>query len=188
VRRGKMLKMHHPGSGRVRLEFSIPSRGLIGFRSHFLTETRGTGILHALFDGYAPWQGPIQERCNGAMIADREGPATAYAIFHLQERGTIFIAPGTRVYEGMIVGEYSREAELDVNICREKKLTNVRAAGHDEAVRITPHREMGLEDGLEWIANDELVEVTPSAARLRKKVLRQVERPKKRKEQSRVES
>jgi GTP-binding protein len=182
VRRGKMLKMHHPGSGRVRLEFGIPSRGLIGFRSHFLTDTRGTGIMNPLFNGYAPWQGPIQGRTNGAMIADREGPATPYAIFHLQERGMIFIAPVTRVYEGMIVGEYSREADLDVNICREKKLTNIRAAGHDEAVRLTPHREMGLENGLEWIANDELVEVTPTAARLRKKVLRQVERPKKRKD------
>ncbi|MBP1686445.1 MAG: typA [Deltaproteobacteria bacterium] len=182
VRRGKMTKMNHPGSGRVRLEFSIPSRGLIGFRSYFLTDTRGTGIMNALFNGYAPWQGPIQARTNGAMIADREGPATPYAIFHLQERGVIFIPPGTRVYEGMIIGEYSRENDLDVNICREKKLTNIRAAGHDEAVRITPHREMGLENGIEWIAEDELVEVTPQSVRLRKKVLRQVERPKKRKE------
>src|SRR5262249_8355716 len=121
VRRGKMTKMNHPGSGRVRMEFAIPSRGLIGFRSHFLTDTRGTGILHALFNGYALWQGPIQARTNGAMIADREGTATPYAIFHLQERGAIFVAPGTRVYEGMVVGEYSREADLDVNICREKK-------------------------------------------------------------------
>jgi len=182
VRRGKMTKMNHPGSGRVRLEFSIPSRGLIGFRSYFLTDTRGTGIMNALFNGYAPWQGAIQARTNGAMVADREGPATPYAIFHLGERGVIFIPPGTRVYEGMIIGEYARESDLDVNICREKKLTNIRAAGHDEAVRITPHREMGLENGIEWIAEDELVEVTPQSIRLRKKVLRQVERPKKRKE------
>jgi GTP-binding protein len=182
VRRGRMTKMNHPGSGRVRVEYAIPSRGLIGFRSHFLTDTRGTGIVNALFNGYAPWQGPIQARVNGAMISDREGPATPYAIFHLQERGVIFIPPGTRVYEGMIVGEYSREADLDVNICREKKLTNIRAAGHDEAVRITPHREMGLEDGIEWIGEDELVEVTPQSIRLRKRVLKQVERPKKRKE------
>ncbi|HXQ24007.1 MAG TPA: hypothetical protein VN812_20165, partial [Candidatus Acidoferrales bacterium] len=182
VRRGRMSKMNHPGSGRVRVEYAIPSRGLIGFRSHFLTDTRGTGIVNALFNGYAPWQGPIQARVNGAMISDREGPATPYAIFHLQERGVIFIPPGTRVYEGMVVGEYSREADLDVNICREKKLTNIRAAGHDEAVRITPHREMGLEDGIEWIAEDELVEVTPRSIRLRKRVLKQVERPKKRKE------
>jgi GTP-binding protein len=182
VRRGKMAKMQHPGSGRVRLEFAIPSRGLIGFRSHFLTDTRGTGIMNALFNGYAPWQGAIQARTNGAMVSDREGPATPYAIFHLQERGVIFVPPGTRVYEGMVVGEYSRDNDLDVNICREKKLTNIRAAGHDEAVRITPHREMGLEDGIEWIADDELVEVTPQSVRLRKKVLRQVERPKKRKD------
>ncbi len=182
VRRGKMVKMNHPGSGRVRLEFSIPSRGLIGFRSHFLTDTRGTGIMNALFNGYAPWQGPVQARTNGAMVADREGPAIPYAIFHLQERGVIFIPPGTRVYEGMIVGEYARESDLDVNICREKKLTNIRAAGHDEAVRLTPHREMGLEAGIEWIADDELVEVTPASVRLRKKVLKHVERPKKRKE------
>ncbi|HEX7409513.1 MAG TPA: translational GTPase TypA [Candidatus Binatia bacterium] len=182
VRRGKMTKMNHPGSGRVRLEFVIPSRGLIGFRSYFLTDTRGTGIMNALFNGYAPWQGPIQARTNGAMIADREGPATPYAIFHLQERGVIFIPPGTRVYEGMVVGEYSRESDLDVNICREKKLSNMRASGHDEAVRLTPHREMGLETGIEWIGDEELVEVTPQSVRLRKKVLRQTERPKRRKE------
>jgi GTP-binding protein len=182
VRRGKMMKMDHAGSGRARLEFAIPSRGLIGFRSHFLTDTRGTGIIHALFNGYAPWQGAIHARTNGAMVSDREGAATPYAIFHLQERGVIFIPPGARVYEGMVVGEYSRDVDLDVNICREKKLTNIRAAGHDEAVRITPHREMGLENGIEWIADDELVEVTPHSIRLRKKVLRQAERPKKRKD------
>jgi GTP-binding protein len=182
VRRGKMTKMNHAGSGRVRLEFAIPSRGLIGFRSYFLTDTRGTGIMNALFNGYAPWQGPIQARTNGSMVADREGPAIPYAIFHLQERGVIFVPPGTRVYEGMVVGEYSRDNDMDVNICREKKLTNMRASGHDEAVRITPHREMGLENGIEWIGDDELVEITPRSIRLRKKVLRQVERPKKRKE------
>jgi len=182
VRRGKMTKMNHAGSGRVRLEFAIPSRGLIGFRSYFLTDTRGTGIMNALFNGHAPWQGPIQARTNGSMVADREGPATPYAIFHLQERGVIFTPPGTRVYEGIIVGEYSRDNDLDVNICREKKLSNMRASGHDEAVRITPHREMGLENGIEWIADDELVEITPQSVRLRKKVLRQVERPKRRKE------
>jgi GTP-binding protein len=188
VRRGKMARMGHPNAGRVRLEFAVPSRGLIGFRSHFLTDTRGTGIVNALFDGYAPWQGPIQARTNGAMIADREGVATPYAIFHLQERGAIFIPPGTRVYEGMIVGEYSRDNDLDVNICREKKLTNIRAAGHDEAVRLAPHREMGLENGIEWIDHDELVEITPRSIRLRKKVLRQVERPKKRKESRELSS
>ncbi|MEW6300738.1 MAG: translational GTPase TypA [Thermodesulfobacteriota bacterium] len=179
MRRGVMSKMDHLGSGRVRMEFSIPSRGLIGFRSHFLTDTRGTGILNALFNGYAPWQGPIQSRTNGALVSDREGVAVPYALFHLQERGTLFIPPGTPVYEGMIIGEYSRDKDLDVNPCREKKLTNIRAAGRDENIQLTPHREMGLEDALEWIADDELVEVTPRAIRLRKKVLPHNVRPKR---------
>ncbi|MBI1813478.1 MAG: translational GTPase TypA [Deltaproteobacteria bacterium] len=182
MRKGKMTKMTQAGSGRVRLEFSVPSRGLIGFRSRFLTETRGTGIQNALFDGWAPWHGPIQARTNGAMVSDREGVAPPYAIFHLQERGTIFIAPSTHVYEGMVVGEYSRESDLNVNICREKKLTNIRAAGRDENIIITPHREMGLENGIEWIGDDELVEITPQSVRLRKRVLKQVERPKRRAE------
>ena len=178
-RRGKMTKMTHGGSGRVRLEFSVPSRGLIGFRSRFLTDTRGMGIMNALFNGWAPWHGPIQSRTNGAMVADREGMTTPYAVFHLQERGTLFAAPGIRVYEGMVVGEYSRDNDLNVNICREKKLTNIRAAGRDENILITPHREMGLEEGIEWIADDELVEVTPQSIRLRKKVLKQTERPRR---------
>jgi GTP-binding protein len=182
VRKGKMTKMIHAGSSRVRLEFAVPSRGLIGFRSRFLTDTRGTGIMNALFNGWAPWHGAIQARTNGAMVADREGPATPYAIFHLQERGVLFIAPGTQVYEGMIVGEYSRDNDLNVNICREKKLTNIRAAGRDENIIISPHREMGLEDGIEWIADDELVEVTPAPIRLRKKILRQTDRPRRRQE------
>ncbi len=182
TRRGKMTKMIHGGSGRARLEFSVPSRGLIGFRSRFLTDTRGTGIMNALFDGWAPWHGPIQARSNGAMVADREGLTTPYAVFHLQERGALFIAPGTRVYEGMVVGEYSRDNDLNVNICREKKLTNVRAAGRDENILITPHREMGLEEGIEWIGDDELVEVTPQSVRLRKKILKQTERPRRRDE------
>jgi GTP-binding protein len=180
LRRGRMTKMHHAGSGRVRLEFSVPSRGLIGFRSHFLTQTRGTGIMNALFDGWSPWHGAIAARTNGAMVADREGVATPYAIFNLQERGILFVAPGTRVYEGMVVGEYSRDNDLNVNICREKKLTNIRAAGRDENIIISPHREMGLEEAIEWIADDELVEVTPQSVRLRKKILKQVERPKRR--------
>jgi len=183
VRKGKMTKMIHAGSRRVRLEFSVPSRGLIGFRSRFLTDTRGTGIMNALFDGWAPWHGPIQARSNGAMVADREGPSTPYAIFHLQERGMIFIPPGARVYEGMIVGEYSRDVDLNVNVCREKKLTNIRAAGRDENIIITPHREMGLEEGIEWIADDELVEVTPQSVRLRKKILKQADRPRRRQEE-----
>jgi GTP-binding protein len=180
VRKGKMTKMIHAGSKRVRLEFAVPSRGLIGFRSRFLTDTRGTGIMNALFNGWAPWHGSIQSRTNGAMVADREGQTTPYAVFHLQERGVLFIAPGTKVYEGMIVGEYSRDNDLNVNICREKKLTNIRAAGKDENILISPHREMGLEEGIEWIADDELVEVTPESIRLRKKVLKQTDRPRRR--------
>jgi GTP-binding protein len=180
MRKGKMTKMVHAGSSRVRLEFSVPSRGLIGFRSRFLTDTRGTGIMNALFDGWAPWHGAIQARTNGAMVADREGVVTPYAVFHLQERGVIFIPPGARVYEGMIVGEYSRDVDLNVNICREKKLTNIRAAGRDENIIITPHREMGLEEGIEWIADEELVEVTPQSVRLRKKILKQSDRPRRR--------
>ncbi len=135
--------------------------------------------MNSLFNGYAPWQGPIQGRTNGALVADREGVAVPYALFHLQERGVLFIPAGTPVYEGMIIGEYSRDKDLDVNACREKKLTNIRAAGHDEAVRLTPHREMGLEDALEWIAEDELVEITPQSIRMRKKILQQNLRPKK---------
>jgi GTP-binding protein len=184
MRKGKMTKMVHAGSSRVRLEFTVPSRGLIGFRSRFLTETRGTGIMNALFDGWAPWHGAIQARSNGAMVSDREGTATPYAVFHLQERGIIFIPPGARVYEGMIVGEYSRDADLNVNICREKKLTNIRAAGRDENVIITPHAEIGLEEGLDWIADDELVEVTPASIRLRKKILKQSERPRRRSDEN----
>jgi GTP-binding protein len=177
VRRGVMEKMDHAAGGRVRLEFGVPSRGLIGFRSHFLTDTRGTGILNTLFNGWAPWHGAIQARTNGAMVSDREGTATPYALFHLQERGTLFVPAGTPVYEGMVVGEYSRDVDLNVNVCREKKLTNIRAAGHDEAIRLSPHHAMDLEDGLEWIDEDELVEVTPGAIRLRKRELRSALRP-----------
>jgi GTP-binding protein len=180
VRRGVMKKIDHTGSGRVRLEFAVPSRGLIGFRSHFLTDTRGTGIINALFNGYAPWQGTIQSRVNGALVSDREGVAVPYALFHLQERGILFVPPGTPVYEGMVIGEYSRDRDLDVNACREKKLTNIRAAGRDENIQLSPPRLMGLEDGLEWIADDELVEITPKSIRLRKKVLQQHLRPKRR--------
>ena len=172
VRRGKMTKMTHPGSGRVRLEFDVPSRGLIGFRSRFLTETRGTGIMNALFNGWAAWHGDIEARVNGALVSDREGVATPYAAFHMQERGMLFVPPGTGVYTGMVIGEYSRNNDLHVNICREKKLTNIRAAGRDENVVITPHRVMGLEAGIEWIGDDELVEVTPQSIRLRKRVLK----------------
>ncbi|PWB60820.1 MAG: translational GTPase TypA, partial [Deltaproteobacteria bacterium] len=179
ARKAKMAKMVNPGQGRVRLEYRIPSRGLIGFRSEFLTETRGTGLLNHLFDGYDPWQGPIPERINGALVADRPGRATAYAIFHLQSRGAFFIGEGSQVYEGMIVGENSRPVDIDINVTKEKKLTNIRAAGADEALRLVPPRILSLEGALEFINEDELVEVTPGSLRLRKKVLESARRPKR---------
>jgi GTP-binding protein len=179
ARKAKMTRMVNPGQGRVRLEYRIPSRGLIGFRSEFLTETRGTGLLNHLFDGYEPWQGPIPERINGALVADRTGRATAYAIFHLQSRGAFFIGEGAQVYEGMIVGENSRPVDIDINVTKEKKLTNIRAAGADEALRLVPPRILSLESALEFINEDELVEVTPSSLRLRKKILDASRRPKK---------
>jgi len=181
ARKGRMRTMTtFAGGGRVRLEYDIPSRGLIGFRSKFLAETRGAGITHSIFNGYAPWNGPIRARQNGGMISDREGVATGYAIFHLQERGRFFIGPGEPVYEGMILGEYSREVNLAVNVCREKKLTNIRAAGHDEAIRLSPVREMTLDLALEWIDEEELVEVTPKTVRMRHRVLKTGSRAKHR--------
>ncbi len=180
-RKGKITEMHNPGHGRVRLAFRIPSRGLIGFRSEFLTDTRGTGILNHLFDGWAEWQGPIPGRPTGALVADRAGRATTYALYHLEPRGTLFIGPGTEVYEGMIVGESTRDADLDVNVTREKKLTNMRAAGADDALRLAPPRQLTLDLALEWIDADELVEVTPSAVRVRKRVLAGNQRSNKRK-------
>jgi GTP-binding protein len=179
ARKAKMTKMINPGRGRVRLEYRIPSRGLIGFRSEFLTGTRGTGLLNHLFDGYEPWQGPIPERINGALVADRTGRATAYAIFHLQSRGVFFIGEGIQVYEGMIVGENSRPVDIDINVTKEKKLTNIRAAGADEALRLVPPRILSLEAALEFINEDELVEVTPATLRLRKKILEANRRPRK---------
>jgi GTP-binding protein len=178
-RKGAMLKMDHLGSGRVRLLYRIPSRGLIGFRSEFLTDTRGTGLMNSLFDGWAPYAGQVARRPNGAMVSDRQGATTPYAIFGLQPRGKMFIGPGTEVYEGMIVGEHARENDLDVNICREKKLTNIRAAGKDENVIISTPRRITLEYAIEWIDEDELVEVTPVAIRLRKKQLKASFRPKR---------
>jgi GTP-binding protein len=177
ARKGTLVHLSHEGGGRVRMEYVVPSRGLIGFRELFLTETRGTAVLNTLFAGYAPWHGAIPRRTNGALVSDRDGTATPYALFHLQERGALFIPPGTAVYEGMIVGEYARDVDLDVNVCREKKLTNLRASGHDEAVRLIPHRAMGLEAALAWIDEDELVEVTPDAIRLRKRERRGALRP-----------
>jgi GTP-binding protein len=178
-RRGTMTRMVNHGSGRVRLEFRIPARGLIGFRSIFLTETRGTGIMNHLFAGWEPWHGPIASRLTGALVADRSGVATAYAIANLQERGVMFITPQTQVYEGMIVGENSRQADMDVNITKEKKQTNMRASSADEAIRLVPPHIMGLEQAIEFINDDELVEVTPKSIRLRKKILEANRRPKK---------
>ncbi len=172
ARKGRMRNMTTHASGRVRVEFDVPSRGLIGFRGRFLQETRGAGVMHSIFNGYEPWSGSIRSRQNGAMVSDREGVATPYAIFHLQERGRFFISPGQPVYEGMILGEYSRETNLPVNVCREKKLSNMRATGHDEAVRVSPASVMTLDMALEWIDEEELVEVTPKSIRMRNRVLK----------------
>ena len=176
-RKGQMTQMHNPGHGRVRLAFRVPSRGLIGFRSEFLTDTRGTGILNHLFDGWEAWQGEIPGRATGALVSDRAGRTTTYALYHLEPRGTLFIGTGTEVYEGMIVGENARDNDLDVNVTREKKLTNMRTSSADEALRLAPPREMTLDRAIEWIDGDELVEITPSAIRVRKRVLRANQRP-----------
>ncbi|HYU77447.1 MAG TPA: translational GTPase TypA [Vicinamibacterales bacterium] len=178
-RRGTMTRMVNHGSGRVRLDFRIPARGLIGFRSQFLTDTKGTGIMNHLFAGWEPWHGPIPSRVTGALVADRSGSATAYALSNLQERGTIFIEPGTTVYEGMIIGENARLNDMDVNVTKEKKQTNMRASTADEAIRLVPPRLLGLEQAIEFINDDELVEVTPKAIRLRKKVLDANRRPRR---------
>jgi GTP-binding protein len=170
-RKGRMVDMQPLGSKRTRLQFRVPARGLIGFRSDYLTLTRGEGIMSSQFDGYEPWQGRIDKRSTGAIVSDREGEVVAYACFYGQERGALFVRPGERVYSGMIVGEHSHENDLEFNICKEKKLTNIRAAGRDENIILTPPREVSLEKALEWIAEDELVEVTPVSIRLRKKSL-----------------
>jgi len=170
-RKGRMLQMVNHGTGRVRMEFKIPARGLIGFRTEFLTETRGTGIMNHLFDSFGPWQGEIPHRITGALVADRVGRVTAFAIDHLQPRGIFFVAPGDMVYEGMIVGEHSRPGDLDLNVTKEKKLTNMRAASADELVRLVPPTRLSLEQALEFLAEDEQLEVTPVAFRLRKRVL-----------------
>ena len=178
MRRGTMTKMVNHGSGRVRMEFRIPARGLIGFRSQFLTETKGTGIMNHLFSSWEPWHGAIGTRQAGALVADRTGPATAYAIFNLQERGEIFIDPAVIVYEGMIIGENARASDMDVNVTKEKKQTNMRASSADEAIRLIPPRKLGLEQAIEFINDDELVEVTPTSIRLRKRILASNQRPK----------
>ncbi len=171
LRKGKMVNMVNHGTGRVRIEFSVPARGLIGYRNEFLTDTKGTGIMNSYLLGYEEYRGDFPSRVSGSLVADRQGEAIPYAIFHLEPRGRIFVVPGDPVYEGMIVGEHNRENDLDVNICREKKLTNIRAAGRDENVILTPVTPMTLEQAIEFIRDDELVEVTPKAIRLRKAVL-----------------
>jgi GTP-binding protein len=155
----------------VRLNFRVPARGLVGFRSEFLTITRGEGIMSSQFDGYEPWQGRVPKRANGAIISDREGETVAYALFDIQERGSLFHGPGVPVYEGMICGEASHPTDLDVNVCRAKKLTNIRTVNKDENVILTPPRDLSLEKALEWINEDELVEVTPKSIRIRKRTL-----------------
>jgi GTP-binding protein len=179
TRKAEMQKMHNHGYGRVRLEFRVPSRGLIGLRSELLTDTRGTIVMNSLFDGYTEWQGEMPHRLTGALVADRAGSTTAYALWGLQERGELFVGPGTEVYEGMIIGENSRDNDLDVNCVREKKLTNMRASTADDAIRLVPFRTLNLEQAIEFIADDEYAEVTPKSLRLRKKILQSNRRPRK---------
>jgi len=180
MRKGKMVKMVNHGSGRVRLEFNVPTRGLIGVRTELLTDTRGTAVMNSLLEGWVEWQGEIPRRATGVLVADRAGETTAYALSHMEERGELFVGAGTAVYEGMIVGENARTADMDVNVTKQKKLTNMRASTADDAIRLTPHRVLNLEQALEFIAGDELVEVTPSTTRLRKRILAFNQRPKRR--------
>ncbi len=178
-RRGVMVHMSNLGYGRARVEYRVPSRGLIGFRSQFLTETRGTGLLNTLFDGWMPYGGAMLRRPTGAIVSDRAGTTTPYALFHLQPRGVLFAGPGIEVYEGMVIGEHNRANDLDVNVTREKKLTNVRASGRDENVILTPPRILTIDTALEYIDRDELVEITPDAVRVRKKILACNRRPRR---------
>ncbi len=179
IRKGQLTRMINNHSGRVRMEFTVPSRGLIGLRSQLMTDTRGTAVMNSLFEGYMRWQGEIPMRPTGALVADRAGRTTGYALYNLQERGELFVGPGVEVYEGMIIGENSRPADLDVNVVKEKKLTNMRASVADEAIRLIPFRNLNLEQAIEFINDDELVEVTPQSTRLRKKVLESNRRPKR---------
>jgi GTP-binding protein len=178
TRKAEVVNMHNHGYGRVRMEFRVPSRGLIGLRSQLLTDTRGTIVMNSLFDGYTEWQGEIPHRLTGALIADRPGVTTSYALYNLQERGELFAGPGVDVYEGMIIGENAKDTDLDVNVVREKKLTNMRASTADEAIRLVPFRQLNLEQAIEFIADDEFVEVTPKSLRLRKKILQSNKRKK----------
>ncbi|HEV2759244.1 MAG TPA: EF-Tu/IF-2/RF-3 family GTPase, partial [Acidimicrobiales bacterium] len=183
TRKGRLQQMVNHGTGWIRMEYLIPARGLIGFRTEFMTETRGTGILHHVFEGYEPWHGDLRTRDRGSIVADRRGVTNTFALMNLQDRGELMVGPGVDIYEGMIVGENSRSDEMDVNACKEKKLTNIRSSTADELVRLTPPRSMSLEQALEFIADDECVEVTPSAVRLRKVVLPAQERARLRRPQ-----
>jgi GTP-binding protein len=188
LRKGRLENMVNHGTGWVRLDFLLPTRGLIGFRTEFLTETRGSGILHSVFERYEPWQGEIRTRPTGSLVADRRGPTATFALLKLQERGQLFVGPGEEVYEGMVVGENARAEDLDVNAVREKKLTNVRAAGSDETVKLVPAHRLSLDQALEFIREDECVEVTPDAVRLRKLTLDAVARQKESRARKRVEA
>jgi GTP-binding protein len=168
-----------PTTGRSRVEYRVPSRGLIGFRSTFLTETRGTGLLNTIFDTWEPMGGVMLRRPSGGIVADRAGVATPYALFHLQPRGVLFIEPGTDVYEGMVVGEHNRPNDLDVNVTREKKLTNIRAAGRDENIILSPPIRLNIESGMEFVDRDEVLEITPNSVRVRKRILDTNKRPRR---------
>jgi len=176
LRKGRMEQMINHGTGWVRMEYLVPARGLIGFRTEFLTETRGTGLLHHVFDRYEPWHGELRTRPTGSLVSDRPGQTTGFALANLQERGTMFVGPGTEVYEGMIVGENSRSDDMDVNPTKEKKLTNMRSSTGDVLVPLIPHKQLSLEQALEFCREDECVEVTPSAVRIRKTILTATDR------------
>jgi GTP-binding protein len=176
VRKGRMEQMTNHGTGWVRMDYLVPARGLIGFRTEFLTETRGTGLMHHVFDRWEPWAGDMRLRQQGSLVADRKGKTVSFALFNLQERGAMFVGPGEDVYEGMIVGENSRAEDLDVNAVKEKHLTNMRSSGADVLVRLVPARQLSLDQALEWVREDECVEVTPHSVRLRKVALAQVDR------------
>jgi GTP-binding protein TypA/BipA len=188
LRKGRLVDMVNHGTGWARLDFLVPTRGLIGFRTEFMTETRGSGILHSVFERYEPWQGEIRTRPTGSLVADRRGPTAAFALLKLQERGRLFVGPGEEVYEGMVVGENARADDLDVNAVREKKLTNMRAAGSDETVKLVPAHRLSLDQALEFIREDESVEVTPEAIRLRKVELDPIQRHKRARARKRVEA
>ena len=178
LRKGRMEQMVNHGTGWVRMDYIVPARGLIGFRTEFLTETRGTGLLHHIFDRYEPWHGELRTRPTGSLVADRSGPTTGFALANLQERGTLFVGPGTEVYEGMVVGENSRSEDMDVNPTKEKKLTNMRQSSSDVLVPLIPHKQLSLEQALEFCREDECVEITPANVRIRKVLLTQADRSK----------